>query len=181
MAQSGQQDFSAAVDAWVQETTERLEAVFKESTQRIIAIMQEPGYSVASVKIAIKKGIGSKGRGKKRAALQGPIRPQFGTGNLPVASGFLRASLMASTTEPPAMERPRPQGDAEYNYTGANVTMTIIGAKLGQTIYACYTANYAAAVEYGAQGRPGRGFVRLAAMQWQTVVNQVVSDLKGAQ
>lgn len=174
-----QNSFAAQVDAWVRETEERLTAVWKESAQRVIAIMQEPGYSVASVKIAIGKGIGARGRGKNRAALQGPIRPAFGTGNLPVDTGFLRASLMASTDGPIPMARQRPEGQATFDYADGQVTLTIAGAELGQTIYATYGAAYAAAVEYGSRGRQGRGFVRLAALQWQQVVTEVTAELQG--
>lgn len=142
--------FSATVDAWTKASERRMEAVFRESTERVISEMQTP------------VGAG---------------------GNMPVDTGFLRASLMASTDTPATMQdASMPADGGSYPSPASGITgqvsMVILGAKIGHTIYACYTAAYAAHQEYGSKGRAGRGFVRLAAQRWQAIVEAVVKEAK---
>lgn len=92
-------------------------------------------------------------------------------GNMPVDTGFLRSSLMASTT---AMPQIRESGGD----TGEPISLVIAGWKSGQTFYAGYTANYASHVEYGSRGRPARRFVGLAVQQWQQIVEQVAREAR---
>lgn len=172
-----QQSFAAQVGDWVRQTQARQEAVFKESAQRVIEEMQRPGPSVASTKKAIAKGIGTKGRGKSKKPLAGPVFEPGGGGNMPVDTGFLRASLMASTTMP----KPRggaPEDGKTYSFDPAQVALVIAGSEIGDTIFAVYGANYARAVEYGHNGAPARGFVRLAAQQWQSIVAAVAAEAR---
>lgn len=121
-------------------------------------------------------------------------RPAEGGGNMPVDTGYLRASLLASTDAPPDV-REDAVGEKKKDYkpltddeglTG-NVAVIISGAQIGQTIYVCYTAAYARRIEYGFSGedslgrvynQAGRGFVRLAAQRWPLIVEEVVNDLK---
>ncbi len=142
MATSGL-SFGAQVEAWVQETDQRMTAVFRDSTQELVSIMQEP--------------VGS-------------------GGNTPVDTGFMRATVQASTSDMPSIDpRARPASDAEpgsYPYVSAPVSLVIAGAKLGQTIYVGYTAAYAAIQENR------RGFVRLAALQWQSIVDRSIAKAK---
>lgn len=99
-------------------------------------------------------------------------------GNMPVRDGFLRASIMASTAAPIARAMAKPKEGVAYSYYAGQVALVIAGAEIGDTIYATYGANYARAQEYGAQGRSGRGFVRLAAQRWPAIVAGVVSEAK---
>lgn len=152
-------DFGASVDAWVRATEQRMEAVFKESTQRIIEEVRKPE---------------AKG------------------GKMPVDTGYLRNSLVATTDGPTLMSREsKPEAGRQYDQTGdalpQAVSLTITNAKLGQTIWACFTAAYAARMEYGFSGedslgrsfnQKGRGFVRLATQRWQSIVDAVVKELK---
>lgn len=141
-------EFSAQVDAWIRQSEQRFEAVFRESAQRVIAEMQKP------------VGAG---------------------GNMPVDTGFLRASLLATTGSPPQIRKDHvPEKGASYlgDDAAGQVALVIAGAGIGQTIYACYTAAYAAFVEYGTSKMAGRGFVRLAAQRWQQIVDQVVSEVR---
>lgn len=103
-------------------------------------------------------------------------KPVGAGGNMPIDTGFLRASLMASTSGLPMMSRPNPGTAASYD--GGQISMVIAGAELGETVYAGYTANYAAHVEYGARGRPPRRFVGLAAQKWPEIVSGAVQDAK---
>lgn len=163
------QNFAATVAQWTREVEGATEAVFKEAAQAVLADAQTPGYSVASTKHAIKKGLGARGRGSKRALVQGPVNVMHGAGNLPVDSGFLRGSLTVGiNTEP---------GNISTTRAGEAYAMEIIPAKLGDTLLARWTANYAAHVEYGAKGRAGRGFARQAAQKWLQIVASVEARL----
>lgn len=142
--------FTAQLDAFVRKTKQKADYVFKESTMRVTEEMQKP------------VGAG---------------------GNMPIDTGFLRASLMASTAAMPSLLYDNPGGAIRGGALGAHdneVTLAILGAELGDTIYLGYTANYAGYVNYGAQGRPPRQFVDRAAQQWESIVAGVCSEVKNA-
>lgn len=94
-------------------------------------------------------------------------------GNMPVDTGFLRASFKGTLNAPAS--------GVEFNTTGVpaaggdDYVLTIAGADIEDTIYGTWTANYAGYVNYGANGRPGRQFVGLAVQRWNTIVNQVAT------
>lgn len=174
--------FAAEVSEWVRRTKERQTQVFREASERVIDEMQRPGASLASAKkaIAVGDGLGkvkkdgTRGRSKKAF---GPIAGFGEGGNMPIDSGYLRASLMAST------KMPKPRGGAPeegktYSFDEGQVALVIAGAEIGDTLYAVYGANYARAVEYGHNGAPARGFVRLAAQQWQGIVAEVAAEAR---
>lgn len=158
----GQRSFSAQIDEWVAATEVRMLAVFRESAQRVIAEMQKVGPSVANP----DGGVG---------------------GNMPVDTGFLRASLLA-TLNSPATEMTFKDSDVEvYTWQEGQVQLVILGAKIGDVIYAVYTASYARRMEYGFSGtdslgreynQEGYGFVRLASQKWQDIVSAVAAEAK---
>lgn len=81
-------------------------------------------------------------------------------GNMPVDTGFLRNSLASSLNGSTAL-------------SGANsYILAIAGMDLGDVLEAGWTADYALHVEHGARGRPGRYFMRNAALNWQAIVNR---------
>lgn len=97
---------------------------------------------------------------------------------VPVDTGFLRASVRASLDAMPPIDpgaRPTLPG---YNYDAGDVVLTIAGARLGDTIYAGWTASYAGHVNNGTSNMAPVAFVDRAAMSWQATVNQVSSDLR---
>jgi hypothetical protein len=94
----------------------------------------------------------------------------------PVDTGFLRASFRATTTAPQALNQRNPGG---VGYTPEPFDFVIAGVEYGETVYGTFSANYAGHVEYGANGRPGRGMVRLAAQNWQVNVNRAVAAVRG--
>lgn len=105
--------------------------------------------------------------------------PVAAGGNMPVDTGFLRASLQASTSQPqPINPGAAPAEGSTHTYSAGVASLVITGAELGQTVFATYTAAYAAEQEYGARGREGRGFVRLAAQQWPQIVSRVSAELQ---
>lgn len=144
----GRLNFAAAVEAWAEKTEDKLRMVFHEATTDLIETANEVGPSVANP--------GSSG-----------------TGNMPVDTGFLRNSVVIVINgEIPPANRKNPGGTFSYS---PDFTMQIVGAQIGDTISAGWTANYAGHVEYGtSKMRPYR-FVASAAQQWQAIVDRAVA------
>lgn len=151
--------FTDQVQEWADKTKSNLEWVFRESASRVIREMQRVGPSVA--------------------------HPGGGDGgHLPVDLGFLRASLIA-TLNAPATGVKVNNGDVHVSYSEGPTQLIILGAKLGDSIFAVYTAAYARRMEYGFVGndslgreyhQSGYGFVRLAVQQWPHIVQAVVAE-----
>lgn len=99
-------------------------------------------------------------------------------GNMPVDTGFLRASGVATLSGLPPL-RPTSDGVAALVWDQATVQLVIQQAALTDQITFAYTANYARFQEYGAHGRPGRRFVALAAQQWPRIVEEVAREAQG--
>lgn len=84
-----------------------------------------------------------------------------------IDTGFLKASIVVSLSGPAPMSRPLPKGSTKNQYQqDQEYTLALAGAQIGDTIWATYTANYAAHREYGTRGQAGDGMVRLAAQNW---------------
>lgn len=98
-------------------------------------------------------------------------------GRIPVDTGFLRASLVPSINVTAVTLRENAGGVVSGD-PDSQVALKLAGMKLGDTFYAVYGANYAAAVNYGSQGRAPAGFVEGATSQWSTIVNSVTIELK---
>lgn len=102
-------------------------------------------------------------------------------GRMRYDTGFLWASLMASTSAMPSINpSARPAEGGSYAFDFWQVEAVIAGASLDDTLYFGYTASYAAHREYGANGQPADGFVRLAAMNWQQIVNRNAEKVRKA-
>lgn len=97
-------------------------------------------------------------------------------GNMPVDTGFLRASLQGAIGQGGFTPRENPNPDGSFAYDAGPITLVIAGAAPSDAITVAYTANYSAAANYGARGRPGRQFVGLAAQQWPRVVSEVAAE-----
>lgn len=98
---------------------------------------------------------------------------------VPVDTGFARASVRASTESMPSIiSGSKGQEGQTYGVDLGNVTLTIAGAQIGQTIYVGWTASYILPLEYGHSQQAPAGFVRLAAAQWQVTVDQVTAEAK---
>lgn len=155
---AGQRSFSAQVGEWATKTKARMIYVFRASAQEVISKMQTVGPSV-------KNPGGGDG------------------GNMPVDTGFLRASLISTLNDPSTEVKFKEDSVKTYVWDEGQVQLIIAAAQIGDTIYAVYTANYARRMEYGFQGQDslgreynqeGYGFVRLAAQGWQGIVEEVV-------
>lgn len=111
-------------------------------------------------------------------------------GNMPVDTGFLRASIVANLTgDIPPATKPTLTKDGKAapvaGYTGAEVNLVIQGATLDKPITVAWTAVYAARVEFGFVGQDslgrtfnqkGRAFLRLAAQNWPDIVAMVTKE-----
>lgn len=88
-------------------------------------------------------------------------------GNMPVVTGNLRRSRLASTTDQPTV------GGKEFkDDPGSQITGVIAGFQLGQKFFLGFQAIYARRVE------EVRGFVRLAAQQWPQIVRAAASKVE---
>lgn len=89
------------------------------------------------------------------------------------ATGFLRASWLASTSSMPLIDRnARPEKGALYQDNDSQIALVIAGASLGQPIFFGFTAGYADIREYY------DGMVRLEAQRWGAIVSEVVAEAK---
>lgn len=95
---------------------------------------------------------------------------------VPRDTGFLAASLRASTTAMPVLSLANPGGT--FTADAGEIILVINGADLGDTIYLGYTANYGAFVHYGANGRPGRPWVDMVSQRWASIVAAKSAEVK---
>lgn len=101
--------------------------------------------------------------------------------NTPIDTGYLVHSFTASGSSMPVLRAgARPAEGAKYAYDAGPINLAIMSVPLGGTIFMGFSASYAAHVEFGANGRAGRGMVRLAAQRWQEFVSQSVAEAKAA-
>ena len=91
---------------------------------------------------------------------EGAQTPVAQGGRMPVYTGCLRNSLQA-----------RLNGTTSLTGPDAYV-LAVAGMELAGVMFGGWTATYAAHMEFGAQGRPARAFMRSAAQQWQGIVNR---------
>jgi hypothetical protein len=96
-------------------------------------------------------------------------RPRSAGGNMPVRTGFLRASLLASTAPIEGGTQRHPGGES-YAWNMRQVFGVVNRMRPGDQCYFAYEAEYADAVEYGFKNRPAAGFQRLAIQAWPSLV-----------
>jgi hypothetical protein len=98
------------------------------------------------------------------------LTPRAKGGNLPVDTSFLRNSAKAQIGSMPS--GPSTPADGMPSAPDGQITLTLVRLKPGQTIYLGFCANYARYMENR------YGFVRLAAQQWQQIVNKNAAELR---
>jgi hypothetical protein len=103
-------------------------------------------------------------------------KPTAKGGNMPVDTGFLRNSLQAGINMP--KPGPTENPGRPVAYSDSDIMLALEGVEFGDVLWLTYSANYARHVEYGAGGRAGRGFVRLATQRWQQTVSQVAIEAR---
>lgn len=102
-------------------------------------------------------------------------------GRMPVKTGNLRRSLMASTAEMPTIK------EGKEVFSDSGIEMVIAGAELGSTVYLGFQAAYAARMNYGFVGQDslgrtynqtGLGFVDAVAQRWPQIVTQAEATVR---
>jgi len=137
------ESFSAQVNTYVAETLERSTAVFKQSAQDVIEDAQAPRPSDA-YNVSVSKY--NMGKSKK-------------LGRMRVDTGFLRNSHVSGL-------------NGSTSLSGADsYVLTIVKAKLGDSITGGWTAEYAEAREFGSGDVGADFFLRGAAQKWQQFVD----------
>lgn len=96
---------------------------------------------------------------------------------VPVETGFLRSSLMASTTAMPVMSQDNP-GAGSFTPDMGAIELVIAGSEAGDVVYLGYVARYGAYVHFGANGRPGRPWVSMVAQRWPQIVATVSARVR---
>jgi hypothetical protein len=101
------------------------------------------------------------------------VKPLADGGNMPVQTGNLRRSLMASTAEMPTVKAD------QTTFRDSGIELVIAGAELGSTVFLGFQAAYAARVNFGFVGtdslgrvynQTGRAFVDKVAQRWPAIV-----------
>ncbi|NTG48578.1 hypothetical protein G6M04_14390 [Agrobacterium rhizogenes] len=102
-------------------------------------------------------------------------------GRMPIKTGNLRRSLMASTSTMPTIV------EGKQTFSDSPVELIIAGAELGGTIYLGFQAAYAARMEYGFVGedslgrvynQTGFGFVASVAQRWGEIVREAEQTVR---
>lgn len=102
-------------------------------------------------------------------------------GRMPVKTGNLRRSLMASTSEMPSI---KPE---QTSFSDSGIEMVIAGAELGGAVYLGFQAAYAPRMNYGFVGedslgrvynQAGFGFVDAVAQRWPQIVAEAETKVR---
>lgn len=104
--------------------------------------------------------------------------PRREGGNLRIETGFLRSSLVASTSDALPAQTTKPDGGGVFSYDAGPINLIIANADIKDPITVVYTANYARPREYGARGQAPDRWVALAAQRWPQVVEQECLEAK---
>ena len=100
---------------------------------------------------------------------------------MPVKTGNLRRSLMASTSVMPTIR------EGKETFSDSGIEMVIAGAALGSTVYLGFQAAYAARMNYGFVGedslgrvynQAGFGFVDAVAQRWPQIVAEAEAKVR---
>jgi hypothetical protein len=124
----------------------------------------------------------SKTKGLERDLFRASVQDVVSIAQLriPVDTGFARASIRGSTSQMPQINHAAKGADGPVNFGVAEteITLLINGLEIGETFYVGWTAAYSLPLEYGHSKQAPSGFVRLAAQQWQTIVDTNVERVK---
>ena len=147
-------NFAAQIEDWARRVEGATEAIFKEAAQEL-------ADQVDQTLVQMVYGAPVSPSGYRR-------------------TGFLRSSLMASTTSMPVINAAaNPAGEGSYTYNGEEIAAVIAGAELGgPPIFMGYVAAYSGMVHAGVNGRPPRPWVTLAAQRWDSIVADKAAELK---
>jgi hypothetical protein len=142
--------FSATVGDWCRRVPLAYEIIFMESVQELVSQLDEQLVEMVYAGPPAESGY-------RR-------------------TGFLRASLVASTSFMPTLSRDNPGVPVPADI--GDVTLVIAGADPGEVVYLGYTATYAGWVHVGANGRAPKPWVDLVAQRWQRIVAEKAAEVK---
>ncbi len=146
------ESFAASVGDWAHQVQNATEAIFHESAQQLA---HEADQLLS------------------QSVYAGPQSPNYRR------TGFLRASLMASTSQMPSINpAAEPAEGGSYTYSGAEISAVIAGSEIGRPLYYGYVAAYAAHVHYGTSKMVGRPWVTMTAQRWPAIVARAEAELK---
>jgi len=91
-------------------------------------------------------------------------------------TGFLRASLVASNSAMPVLNRKNPGVPVPVDY--GDVLLVINNTELGAPLYLGYTAEYSAMVHFGTSKMAGRPWVTMVAQRWQEIVSRNEAEIR---
>lgn len=143
------QTFSAQVGDWVKRVKLAELAIFREAAQELQRQLTEQLSSMIYEK---------------------PSSPDY------KRTQFLLASLVASTSEMPKLERENPGVEVTPNFD--QVELVINNAELGEVIHIGYSAVYGGYVHGGTSKMPPRPWVTLVAQRWQAIVDQAAVKVR---
>lgn len=98
--------------------------------------------------------------------------PRGRGGNMPIRTGFLRNTGDAAINKLPVGESKPPEGVETFAWDATAALLVINQAKLGDTIFFGWSAEYARYME------TRYGFLRLAAQNWPTIVRKNAQRLE---
>lgn len=98
--------------------------------------------------------------------------PRASGGNIPVDTGFMRNSGMASLNTMPSGEAMKPKDYAGGSWNQDDAALIISRAQLGDRVIFGYVANYSIYMERR------YGWVRLAAQNWNSIVQRNAKRLE---
>lgn len=105
-------------------------------------------------------------------------------GRMPVDTGNLKNSLMASTTAMPTVD----QGEKEYPDNTGEIELIIADLSIGETLYLGFQAAHGPRMNFGFVGtdslgrlynQQGFGFVDAAAQDWPQTVKRAEEQVRG--
>jgi len=151
--------FGKQVEAFVKETNLRLRLVLREAVQETISKAQ---------RVMIRSDA------SPEAVLQSAL--EGGDGRMPVITGFLRASILATIDKVPSGQSDNP-GKEEFSvgsYVGEPVSVALLkwDPNRDETLYVGWTAHYAKYVE------AHRGFMQGAVELWDVNVKKAVKKVE---
>lgn len=145
--------FAATIGAWAQKVPEALEATFRNSAQRLVKELDGE---------------------LTRMVYDAPPAPSGYQ-----RTGFLKASLVASTQAMPQLVRDNPGAPVSADHVGP-IVLVINGWEGDETLYLGYTAKYGALVHYGANGNAPKPWVSLVSQRWEAIVREEAAKVKQA-
>lgn len=100
---------------------------------------------------------------------------------IPVDTGFARASIRGSLEAMPLIDNiSRAIPGQTYSADLSQIILLINSAKIGQTIYIGWTANYVPYLEWGHSNQAPNGFIGITAIEWPEIVAAEIEKAKAS-